>query len=153
MIVCGTRDGHPDGSAIDYGARMGDRGVTRTRIRAWTVRLGRSFQFATRGMWIARSDPNIRIELVCAAAVIFLTVAYGMTGAHLGVVVLSITTVLAAEVMNTAIERTCDLIAQLHGIGLDSRIRDIKDLAAGSVLIISIGALANGIILFGPLLL
>ncbi|HZM74498.1 MAG TPA: diacylglycerol kinase family protein [Candidatus Limnocylindrales bacterium] len=121
-------------------------------IRAWAVRLGRSFRFAARGIWLARSGPNFRIQLVSAFGVVFLTVAYGMTGSHLGVVVLSITAVLAAELMNTAVERLCDFIANLHGIGLDPRIRDIKDLAAGSVLIVAAGALVNGVILFGPML-
>jgi len=90
---------------------------------------------------------------VSAGVVVFLTVAYGITGSHLGLVALSITTVLAAELMNTAVERICDLIAQLHGIGLDSRIRDVKDIAAGAVLLVALGALVNGIILFGPRLI
>src|SRR5688572_22570552 len=123
------------------------------RPGAWAVRLSRSFLFATRGIWIARLGANFKIQLVSAAAVVFLTVAYGITGSHLGLVVLSIATVLAAELMNTAVERTCDFVAQLHGIGHDPRIRDIKDLAAGSVLIVALGALINGVIVFGPRLI
>jgi len=118
--------------------------------RSPVARLSRSFRFATRGIWIARRGANFRIQLVSAVGVVFLTVAYGITGSHLGVVVLSIAVVLSAELMNTAVERTCDFIAELHGIGQDPRIRDIKDIAAGSVLIMALGALVNGIIVFGP---
>jgi diacylglycerol kinase (ATP) len=85
--------------------------------------------------------------------VLFLIVAYGLTGTRLGLVVVSATAVLSAELMNTAIERLCDLVAELHGIGLDPRIRDIKDVAAGAVLTVAVGAAVNGVITFGPLLL
>jgi diacylglycerol kinase len=114
------------------------------------VRLGRSFRFAARGVWIARSGGNFRIHLVAAGVIVSLTVAYGITGSHLGLVVLSVAAVLAAELMNTAVERLCDLIAELHGLGWDSRIGDIKDLSAGAVLVVAAGALVNGIIVFGP---
>jgi len=124
-----------------------------TRIAPWAVRLSRSFRFATRGIWIARSGANFRIQLVSACGVVFLTVAYGITGSHLGLAVLSIAVVLSAELMNTAVERTCDFIAELHSIGRDPRVRDIKDLAAGSVLMVASGALVNGVIVFGPLLM
>ncbi len=130
------------GARIPYVARM--------RIGAWAVRLSRSFRFATRGIWVAGRGANFRIQLASAGGVVFLTVAYGITGSHLGLVVVSIAAVLSAELMNTAIERTCDFIAELHGIGRDPRIRDIKDLAAGSVLLVALGALVNGIIVFGP---
>jgi diacylglycerol kinase len=87
---------------------------------------------------------------VVAAAVTLLVVAYGVTGTRLGLVVVSITAVLSAEVMNTAVERACDFVAALHGIGKDPRIRDIKDLSAAAVLIVALGATVNGLIVFGP---
>jgi len=120
----------------------------RVRIRA----LYRSFGFAARGLWVARTGRNLRIHLIAAAAVLFLVVAYGLTGSQLGLVIVSVTAVISAELMNTAIERLCDFVAELHGIGTDPRIRDIKDLAAGAVLLVAIGAAVNGMIIFGPLL-
>jgi diacylglycerol kinase len=121
-----------------------------TSIRAWAVRLTGSFGFATRGVWVARSGANFKIQVVATAVVVFLTVAYGITGSHLGLVVLSITAVISAELMNTAVERTCNLLAELYGLGRDPRIRDIKDLAAAAVLVVAMGAAANGVIVFGP---
>jgi diacylglycerol kinase len=113
--------------------------------------LYRSFGFAARGIWVATTGRNLRIQLFAAAVVLFLTVGYGLTGSHLGLVVVSITAVISAELMNTAIERLSDFIARLHGIDEDPRIRDIKDLAAGAVLVVAIGAAVNGVIVFGPL--
>jgi diacylglycerol kinase len=120
-----------------------------TRIRL----VYRSFGFAVRGIWVARTGRNLRIQLVAAAAVVFLVVCYAVSGSRLGLVVVSVTAVISAEILNTAIERLCNFIAELHGIGQDARIRDIKDLSAAAVLVVSIGAAANGAIVFGPLLL
>jgi diacylglycerol kinase len=117
---------------------------------AAATRLVRSFRFAGRGVWIARSGGNFRVQVFCAIVVMSLALAYGMTGAHLGLVVLSITAVISAELMNTAVERLCDFVAELHGIGLDRRIRDIKDLAAAAVLVVAVGAAVTGVIVFGP---
>jgi diacylglycerol kinase len=103
-------------------------------------------------MWVAGAGRNLRIQLVAAVVVILLVVAYGVTGAQLGLVVVSIAAVISAEIVNTAIERLCDFVAELHGIGVDPRIRDVKDLAAGAVLVVAAGAAANGVIVFGPLL-
>jgi diacylglycerol kinase len=120
------------------------------RCRAWAGRRWRSFGFAFRGIWLVRRDGNFQVQTVVAAAVTLLVVAYGVTGTRLGLVVVSITAVLSAEVMNTAVERACDFVAALHGIGKDPRIRDIKDLSAAAVLIVALGATVNGLIVFGP---
>jgi diacylglycerol kinase (ATP) len=117
------------------------------------ARLVRSFGFASRGVAVASSGSNLRIQLVTAAVVMFLVAAYGITGSRLGVVVLSIVAVIAVEIINTAIERLCDLVAELHGVGVDPRIRDIKDLSAAAVLVVSVGAAVNGVITFGPLMM
>lgn len=115
-------------------------------------RLCHSFGFAARGIWVARAGRNLRIHLIAAAAAVFLVVAYGVTGSQLGLVIVSVTAVISTELLNTAIERLCDFIADIHGIGWDPRIRDIKDLAAGGVLVVAMGAAVNGLIIFGPLM-
>jgi diacylglycerol kinase len=115
-------------------------------------RLYRSFGFAVRGIWIARTGRNLRIHLAATAAVGVLTIAYRVTGPRLGLILVSITAVISAELLNTAIERLCDFVAELHGIGSDPRIRDIKDLAAGAVLVVAAGAAVIGAIIFSPLL-
>lgn len=57
--------------------------------------------------------------------------------------------VLCAETLNTAIERTVDLIEpQRHPVA-----RDAKDLAAAGVLIASVCSFVVGVILFGPRLM
>ncbi len=101
-----------------------------------------------RGVWVARTGANFRIQLAGAAAALVVAAAYGLRRTHLALVVLAIVAVLAAELLNTAIERVCDLIEQVNGLGWDERIRDIKDLSAGAVLLICAGAAVVGAIVF-----
>ena len=54
--------------------------------------------------------------------------------------------VFAAELFNTAIEQLADVIDPEY----NPKIKAIKDLAAGGVLITALGAAIIGIILFGP---
>ena len=115
-------------------------------------RLGRSFGYAGRGLGVAWAGGNYRVQVAAAAAVAFVAAAYGVTGAQLGLVVLSIAAVISAEIVNTAVERLCDLVGELHGLGRDPRIRDIKDLAAGAVLVTSLGATGVGLVVFVPLI-
>jgi diacylglycerol kinase len=103
-------------------------------------RLGRSFGYALRGILIAAPGANMRIHLVAAGGVAVLAAARGVSGARLAVLALAAGAVLAAELLNTAIERTCDLIAEVHDLGYDERIRDIKDLSAGGVLVAAMAA-------------
>jgi diacylglycerol kinase len=124
----------------------------RPTVRAQVVRLARSVGFAARGTRIAGSGANFRIHLAATAVVAVLTAAYGLTGTRLALVAGATAAVIAAEMLNTAVERLCDFVADLHGIGQDPRIRDIKDLAAGAVLVVAACAAGIGVIVFGPLL-
>jgi diacylglycerol kinase len=109
-------------------------------LREPANRLGRSFGYALRGIWISRRGPNLRIHLIAAGTVALLAWVRGLSGARLGLVALTVGVVIAAELFNTAIERICDFVADLNEIGHDERIRDIKDLAAGAVLVTALAA-------------
>jgi diacylglycerol kinase len=107
-----------------------------------------SFRYALRGIWVARTGPNFRIQMAGAGAAGILAAAFGVRRTHLGLVILSIVVVLSAELLNSAIERICDLVAELHSLGCDARVRDIKDLAAAAVLVVCVGAAGIGVLVF-----
>jgi diacylglycerol kinase len=109
-------------------------------------RLGRSFGYALRGIWISRRGPNVRIHVVAACSAAVLAWVRGVTGARLGLLALAAGAVLAAELFNTAIERVCDFVCQQH----DERIRDIKDLSAGAVLVVALAAVVVAAAVFLP---
>jgi len=109
------------------------------------VELIRSFGYAFRGIWYSLHGRNMLIHLAATLVVIGLAVAYSVTGVHAVVLVISVVVVLGFEAMNTAVEKTCDLIEKLHGLPRpDYRIQVIKDLAAGAVLLVAMGAAASG---------
>ncbi len=66
--------------------------------------------------------------------------------AEWGLIVLSITSVMAAEAFNTAIEFDIDLTSPNY----HPYARDTKDVAAGAVLLTVMGAIAVGLIIFLP---
>ncbi|MDR0888831.1 MAG: rRNA maturation RNase YbeY [Coriobacteriales bacterium] len=87
---------------------------------------------------------NMKIELVIAALAIIASILLPLSAAEWACVLILIGVVLAAEVMNTAVEAVVDLISPKQ----DARARRAKDCAAGSVLILSIIAVLAGLFVF-----
>lgn len=110
------------------------------------VRTVRAFGYAIKGVRVASRDRMFRIQLVCAAIAIALGLLVTLSAIEWCVLVLTISLVLAFEVMNTAVEAVVDLVSpEPHPLAGRA-----KDLAAGAVLIASIGALVVGLVLFVP---
>lgn len=108
------------------------------------VRFARSLTFAYRGFVHAwRTQAHLRFEGIAALVAIAAAVALG-TG--VAAVVLASALVLVAELANTAVEAIVDLVAPAP----DPRAAIAKDVAAGVVLVASIGAIGVGLAVFGP---
>ena len=93
-----------------------------------------------------KDEVNARIELCIAILVIGLGVWFKLSGVEWCFVLVCIGSVLAAEAINTSVENLCDF----HTREIDERIRIIKDVAAGSVLITGIISVLVGCVIFGP---
>lgn len=107
----------------------------------------KSFSYAFAGIRVLlREEHNARIHLVAAVAAVAAGFLFGITPGQWTAVVIVIAMVFSAEAVNSAIERTADFVKEER----DDRKRDIKDLAAGAVLICAIGAAVVGIIVFLP---
>lgn len=93
-----------------------------------------SFGFAFRGLASAwRHERNFRIQCVYLAFVLGLLAWLRPDPASTLVVILAMTTLLAAELMNSALERAVDLsVSEFHPLAALA-----KDLAASSVLLIA----------------
>ncbi|MGE9310351.1 diacylglycerol kinase family protein [Niabella sp. CJ426] len=107
----------------------------------------KSFGYAVSGLIaVVKSEQNFRVHLVSAVLAIALGFGLGISGAEWGLIIACIAAVMGAETMNTAIEKLCDVVSpQYH-----DKIKTVKDLAAAAVLIVSIGALITGGIIFIP---
>ena len=93
-------------------------------------------------------QPNAVIHLCAAVLVIGLAAWCRVTAGDWIALILAIALVLAAEAMNTAVERVVDLASPEWS----ALARDAKDLAAAAVLISAIGAAGVGAVVFWPYL-
>ena len=104
-----------------------------------------SFNAAVEGfIYVLRTERNMRIHYLAAFFFILLGIYLNFT--YLEIIALSVTIslVLASEMINTAIEHIVDMVKA----ELDPIARIIKDIGAGAVLITSINAAIVGYILF-----
>ncbi len=93
-----------------------------------------------------KRERNFRIELVIAAAVLFLIFIFKVKNWEAIVLILMILGVLVAELTNTVLERIVDMLKpKIHPYA-----RLIKDIMAAVVLLTSIVAAVVGIIIFYP---
>ncbi len=110
----------------------------------------RSFMYAFRGWhFMLHKQYNFYIHLSLAVLAILMGFLLDLSRAEWLWIVLAIGLVLAAEIFNTAIEKLTDLIhADKH-----PKAGQVKDLAAGAVLVLAITALLIGLIIFVPRLI
>ena len=110
-------------------------------------KLRHSFQYAFSGMAdMLRQEPNARIHCIITVLVIVAGFLFRISSTEWIGIVISIGMVIAAETVNTAIERLADVVQPDQ----DERIRAVKDLAAAAVLLCALAAAAVGVIIFLP---
>jgi diacylglycerol kinase (ATP) len=110
-----------------------------------TQSLFQSFNNATEGVVHAlRTQRNLWIHFMIAAGVLVAAVAFGVSKVELMVLLVAITFVLVAELVNTAIEATVDVAST----SFDPMAKLAKDIAAGAVLIATLNAVAVGYLVF-----
>ena len=104
-----------------------------------------SFNYAFEGIiHVLRTQRNMRIHFLVAAAVLIAAVAIGVERLELVALMLSIAFVLVAEMVNTAIEGAVDVSTT----SFDPNAKLAKDIAAGAVLIATVTAVAVGYLVF-----
>jgi diacylglycerol kinase (ATP) len=93
---------------------------------------------------VLRTQRNMRIHFVVAIAVIVLALTVAVSRIDLIALLISITFVLIAEMINSAIEGAIDVATT----SFDPLAKLAKDVAAGAVLIASLNAVAVGYLVF-----
>src|SRR4051794_26538443 len=104
-----------------------------------------SFNNAFEGVIHAlRTQRNLRIHFLAALGVIVFAVIVSVSRFELIALLISITFVLIAEMINTAVEGAIDVATT----SFDPLAKLAKDVAAGAVLIATINAIAVGYLVF-----
>jgi diacylglycerol kinase (ATP) len=93
---------------------------------------------------VLRTERNMRIHFAVATIVLILAFSYGVTKLELMALLVAISFVLIAEMVNTAIEATIDLSTT----SFDPLAKMAKDIVAGAVLIAAVNAVVVGYLVF-----
>lgn len=109
-----------------------------------------SFRNAWKGLSVfVRQEHNAWIHLSMTVLVILAGFLFRISTYEWIAVVFAIGLVISAEAINSAIERLADVVQPNR----DERIRDVKDICAGAVLVCAMTAFVIGLIVFLPKLL
>lgn len=111
------------------------------------MKLLRSFSYALTGMRSCFvSEPNFRIHLLAALSVLFFGFIFKISAPEWIAVGFCIALVTAMEMINTSIEKLCDVVhKELH-----PGIKNVKDIASGAVLLSAVFSLITAAVIFLP---
>lgn len=108
-----------------------------------------SFKNALAGIfWSVRTQPNFRVHGIVSILVLLLGLYLGLTRIEMIIVVFTIVLGFTAEMINTSIESMTDLITKEWR----KEAKIAKDVSAGMMLTVALGAIAVATFIFLPYL-
>ena len=111
------------------------------------MRLVRSFKYAFAGIQSCfGSEPNFRIHSFLAIVALLLSLVLNLAAIEWIAVCFCIAFVITMEILNTAVEKLCDIVHKEMHPG----IKKVKDIAAGAVLFAAILSAITGAVIFLP---
>lgn len=106
-----------------------------------------SFKYALTGIFTSlKKERNMNIHFAVAILVVILGILVKISKIEWILCIFAITLVISAELFNTAIETIVDMIT----LEQNEKAKIAKDVSAGAVLVVAIGAAIVGIIIFTP---
>lgn len=110
-----------------------------------TKKIFDSFNYAFEGIiYTLRTQRNMRIHFIIAILVLFFSIFFDLSKVETIVILITISLVIVAEMINTSIEATIDLITdKYHELA-----KIAKNVAAGAVLISAVNSIIVGYIIF-----
>ena len=111
------------------------------------MRFLKSFLFALNGLREAiRHEKNFRVQCIVALFVIIAGLFFSLTATEWMILLLCFAVVLSFEIINSAIEKLCDLVSPEFNL----TIKKVKDMSASAVLLSAIITFFIGCIIFLP---
>jgi diacylglycerol kinase len=114
----------------------------RTKLIKWL----NGFRYAHEGLiYTISTQPNMKVHVFATLTILGLALFLQSSDLQYMLLLMTVTLVMAAECMNTAIEKTVDLaMPDIHPLA-----KIAKDTAAGSVLLTAVFAVVSGVYIFG----
>ncbi len=105
----------------------------------------KSFVYAAEGIWeTIRSQRNFRFHIIAAVYVTAFSFFYELSRTDYILLVLTFSSVMASEMINTAVEKAVDLSVKEY----NKTAKFAKDAAAGAVLVTAVFAVIAGLLFF-----
>jgi len=98
---------------------------------------------------VIKEEQTFKIQTAVAILVIFFMFYFPLSALERTILILSIVLVLGLELINSQIERILDFLEPEY----NHKIRKIKDLSASAVLVVVIGSIFVGFLIFLPYVL
>lgn len=106
-----------------------------------------SFKYAIEGIISSfKTERNMKIHVLAMIVIIALGLFFKLNKVEWCFIIIAIASVISAELFNTAIETVVDMVSPER----NPKAKLAKDIAAGAVLVVAIGAAIIGFIIFGP---
>ncbi|MBZ9572292.1 diacylglycerol kinase family protein [Patescibacteria group bacterium] len=105
-----------------------------------------SLETAFLGLKLALKEQTFKMMVFIASFIIFLMFYFKVTLIEKEILISLIALVLALELINTQIEKVLNILMPHY----NPKIKEIKDISAGAVLLACLGALIIGILIFLP---
>lgn len=106
-----------------------------------------SFKYAIEGIISSfKTERNMKIHVLAMIVVIALGLFFKLNKVEWCFIIIAIASVISAELFNTAIETVVDMVSPER----NPKAKLAKDITAGAVLVVAIGAAIIGFIIFGP---
>ncbi|MBU5669953.1 diacylglycerol kinase [Peptoniphilus sp. MSJ-1] len=104
-----------------------------------------SFNYAVQGIIsVLKTERNMKFHYAACLGVILISLFFDISSTEFMLMLFSITLVIFAEMINTAIERTVDLVVQEY----NPIAKYVKDVSAGAVLITALNAVVVAYLVF-----
>ena len=119
-------------------------------MKAKTKKLINSFKYAFTGIVTSfKTEQNMKIHVLIMILVIIVGIVLKVSALDWIILVIMFALVISAELFNTVIETVVDMITMEK----NEKAKIAKDIAAGAVLVLAIGSVIVGLIIFIPKIL
>ncbi len=95
---------------------------------------------------MVKEEKSLWVHLFVTLVVIIMGFAFNISSSEWIAVIFAVVLVIGFEILNTAIEYLVDIVSFEYNV----KAKKIKDVAAMATLVVTIGAVIIGIIIFGP---
>jgi len=109
----------------------------------------KSLKYSFAGLKLHSQEHNFQVMILCGALIIILALILKISYNEWLVLILIISLVLSLEAFNTTLEKTLDYLEPR----LSEKIKVIKDLMSGAVIIAAFASIIIGILIFLPKLI